>query len=200
MPNTPGNPFAMPVLTTPRLRVRPLEPSDLQSCCDLFASIGWNDPALGAEEIIAHRQSWLTWTIAGYRELERLFQPPLGERAVVSRDDDRFIGLVGYVPSFEPFQRLRSFGENSMAGRTMELGLFYSLHKSAHGQGFATEAATALITHAFTTMAVDRIIATTSHDNLASIAVMRRLKMNIDTYGLPHPGLQVVGTLRASGT
>jgi Acetyltransferase (GNAT) domain len=80
----------------------------------------------------------------------------------------------------------------------MELGLFWALHKDAHGRGFATEAATALITHAFAAMAVDRIIATTKHDNLASIAVMHRLKMNIDVYGLPHPGLQIVGTLRAS--
>jgi RimJ/RimL family protein N-acetyltransferase len=198
MPNTSANPFAMPVLTTPRLRIRPLEPNDLLRCCDLFASIGWNDPTLNNEEIIARRQSWLTWTIGGYRELERLYQPPLGERAIVSRDDDRFIGLVGYVPSFEPFQRLRSFGGNSKAGRTMELGLFWALHKNAHGQGFATEAATALISLAFTAMAVDRIIATTRHDNVASVAVMRRLKMNIDAYNLPHPGLQVVGTLRAS--
>ena len=200
MSNASGNPFAVPVLTTLRLRIRPLEPNDLQSCCDLFASIGWNDPTLNNEEIIARRQSWLAWTIAGYRELERLYQPPLGERAVVSRDDDRFIGLVGYVPSFEPFRRLRSFGENSKAGRTMELGLFWALHKHVHGRGFATEAATVLITHAFTAMAVDRIIATTRHDNLASIAVMHCLKMNIDVYGQPHPGFQVVGTLRASET
>jgi hypothetical protein len=118
MSNASGNPFAVPVLTTPRLRIRLLEPNDLQSCCDLFASIGWNDPTLNNEEIIARRQSWLAWTIAGYRELERLYQPPLGERAVVSRDDDRFIGLVGYVPSFEPFQRLRSFGRTARrAGR-----------------------------------------------------------------------------------
>jgi RimJ/RimL family protein N-acetyltransferase len=188
----------MPVLITPRLRIRPLELNDLQSCCDLFASIGWNDPTLGAEELVARRHSWLTWTIAGYRELERLYQPPLGERAIVSRSDDRFIGLVGYVPSFEPFKRLKSFGENSQAGRSMELGLFWALRKDAHGHGFATEAATALVTYAFTAMAVDRIIATTKHDNLASIAVMRRLKMSIDVYGLPHPGLQIVGTLRAS--
>jgi RimJ/RimL family protein N-acetyltransferase len=80
----------------------------------------------------------------------------------------------------------------------MELGLFWALHKNEHRQGFATEAATALITQAFTAMAVDRIIATTGHDNLACIAVMRRLKMNIDVYGQPHPGLQVVGRLRAS--
>jgi RimJ/RimL family protein N-acetyltransferase len=80
----------------------------------------------------------------------------------------------------------------------MELGLFWAIHKGSQGQGLATEAATALITHAFTTMAVDRIIATTGHDNLASIAVMRRLKMHIDAYGQPHPGLQVVGTLQAS--
>jgi len=40
----------VPVLTTPRLSIRPLELNDLQSCCDLFASIGRNDPTLGAEE------------------------------------------------------------------------------------------------------------------------------------------------------
>jgi hypothetical protein len=58
--------------------------------------------------------------------------------------------------------------------------------------------AEALITRAFTAMATGRIIATTKHDNLASIAVMLGLKTNIDIYRLPHPGSQIVGTLRAS--
>jgi hypothetical protein len=50
---------------------------------------------LTPEEIIARRQSSLTLTLVGYRKLERLYQPPLGEREIVSRNDDRFIGLVG---------------------------------------------------------------------------------------------------------
>jgi hypothetical protein len=50
----------------------------------------------------------------------------------------------------------------------------------------------------FTAMATDRIIATTQHENPASIAVMLRLKTNIDVYGLPHLGLQIVGRSRAS--
>jgi hypothetical protein len=43
----------------------------------------------------------------------------------------------------------------------------------------------------------DRIIDATKHDNLASIAVMRRLKMNIDDAPLPHLGLQIVRIMSA---
>jgi hypothetical protein len=31
-----------------------------------------------------------------------IYQPPLGEREIVSRNDDRFIGLVGYFPPSNP--------------------------------------------------------------------------------------------------
>ena len=69
----------------------------------------------------------------------------------------------------------------------MELGLFWAVHSNAQGNGYATEVASALIEHAFRTMAVDRIIATTEHENLASIQVMRRLGMQIDRYAGVHP-------------
>ena len=177
------NPFAVPVLITDRLEIRRLVADDLADCRALFAAIGWDDD----------RAAWLAWTIASYDAHENLFQPPLGERAVVARDDGRFLGLVGYVPSFEPFARLPSWGGLADAGRTMELGLFWALHPSAQGQGFATEAAGALIDHAFRAMAVGRVVATTTHDNAASVAVMRRLGMAVDFYDQPHPGLQVVG-------
>lgn len=177
------NPFAVPVLTTDRLEIRRLVGDDLVDCLALFAAIGWDHD----------RAAWLAWTIASYDAHEDLYQPPLGERAVVARDDGRFLGLVGYVPSFEPFARLPSWGGVADAGRTMELGLFWAFHPSAQGQGFATEAAGRLIDHAFRAMAVGRIVATTTHDNEASIAVMRRLGMVVDCYDQPHPGLQVVG-------
>jgi len=188
------NPFAVPVLTTGRLQIRRLVADDLPSIHWLFEAIGWGEPTAAGRDM---RQSWLGWTIAAYDGHERLYQPPLGERAVVAREDGRFLGLVGYVPSFEPFARLPSWGGVPDAGRTMELGLFWALHPSAQGQGFATEAAGALIDHAFLAMAVGRIVATTTHDNAASIAVMRRLGMAVDRYDQPHPGLQVVGVRKA---
>ncbi len=192
-----ANPFAVPPLKTERLLIRELAASDLDDCQALYVDIAWTDPALTPEEDLAERRAWLAWTIGGYRQFARLYQPPLGERAIIDRATGQFLGLVGYVPSFEPFERLASFGENEGAGRTMELGLFWAMRTSAQGQGYATEAAGALIAHAFGAMAVGRIIATTEHENLASIAVMRRLGMRIDSYAGVHPGLQVVGVLRA---
>ncbi len=187
------NPFAVPVLTTDRLEIRRLVGDDLAACQELFEAIGWD----ASRQDRADRAAWLTWTVASYDAHENLYQPPLGERAVVARDGGRFLGLVGYVPSFEPFARLPSWGGIADAGRTMELGLFWAFHPSAQGQGLATEAAWALIDHAFAAMAVGRIVATTTHDNEASIAVMRRLGMAVDYYDQPHPGLQVVGLKRA---
>lgn len=192
------NPFVVPLLRTQRLLVRELEPSDLDACVALYADIGWNDPALSAEQDRVERSAWLRWTMDGYRQFARLYQPPLGERAIADADTGAFLGLVGYVPSFEPFERLTGLGERPAAGRSMELGLFWALSPSAQGRGYAAEAASALIGHAFRAMAADRIIATTSHDNLASIAVMRRLGMTIETYAGEHPGLQVVGMLKAT--
>jgi RimJ/RimL family protein N-acetyltransferase len=192
-----ANPFHLPTLTTSRLTIRSLVAADLQDCNELFRSIGWTDPARTPEDILSRRRSWLEWTTGNYRELERLHQPPLGERAVIDRASGRFLGLVGYVPAFEPFLRLPSFGGHATAGRTMELGLFWALHPTAQRQGHATEAATALIDHAFDVLAADRILATTQHDNRPSIAVMQRLGMRIDRYDRPHPGLQVVGIRRA---
>lgn len=192
-----GNPFLVPPLKTERLLIRDLQAGDLDDCQALFVDIAWTDPALTPEEDLAERRAWLTWSIDGYRQFARLYQPPLGERAIIERATGEFLGLVGYVPSFAPLERLASFGENPGAGRTMELGLFWALATSAQGRGYASEAAGALIAHAFGAMAVERIIATTEHENLASIAVMRRLGMQIDSYAGVHPGLQVVGVLRA---
>jgi RimJ/RimL family protein N-acetyltransferase len=192
-----SNPFFVPPLRTERLLIRELEETDLNSCVDLFVDIAWNNPELTPEEDSAQRLGWLRWTIGGYRQFAQLYQPPLGERAIIHASTGEFLGLVGYVPSFEPFERLAAFGDNAKAGRTMELGLFWALHTKAQGKGYATEAAAALVEHAFTTLAVDRIIATTEHDNLASVEVMRRLGMQIEKYTKVHPGLQVVGLLTA---
>ena len=85
------NPFAVPVLTTDRLEIRRLAADDLVDCQNLFEAIGWDNPP-------RDRAAWLAWTVASYDAYENLYQPPLGERAVVARDDGRFLGLVGYVP------------------------------------------------------------------------------------------------------
>lgn len=67
-------------------------------------------------------------------------------------------------------------------------------------RGYAAEAAGALVRYALGEMHAARVVATTTRDNVASMAVMRRLGMTIEENPLPEPPwLQVVGVLAAPG-
>ena len=58
-----------------------------------------------------------------------------------------------------------------------------------------------MIDHGFAELGLARIVATTERDNLASIAVMRRLGMRVEQNPLPEPHwFQVVGWLDAPVT
>lgn len=60
--------------------------------------------------------------------------------------------------------------------------------------GFATEAGRALLDYAFGRLRLERVVATTSDDNMASIGVMQRLGMRIERNPSPNPPWpQVVG-------
>ncbi|WP_158088577.1 GNAT family N-acetyltransferase [Thermoactinospora rubra] len=60
-----------------------------------------------------------------------------------------------------------------------ELGLevFYSLAPEAWGRGYATEAARAVIEHAFGTLGLPEVLAEVDEGNTASVAVAERLGM-----------------------
>lgn len=131
---------------------------------------------------------------------ESLGQPSYGDRAICLREDGRLIGSVGLVPALAPFGQLPSRGGMPSAN-TAEVGLFWALLHDHRGRGFATEAAHLLIAHAFGTMHVARMIATTEDDNTASIAVMKRLGMTVERNHLPgRPAwFQTVGWLDRAG-
>src|SRR5205085_7665200 len=77
-----------------------------------------------------------------------------------------------------------------------EFGLYYALSPAYQRQGYATEATRALIDYAFTQLALKRIVATTTNENVASIAVMRKVGMRIEKNPYPDPPwFQVVGVL-----
>lgn len=177
----------LPVLKTERLEIRPLTMDDLGACLPL-----WQDPEACRE--------WLAWQTLAYEQLDRLCQPPYGERAVVVQGSGAFVGLAGLVPSFDAFGRLPFFGASSGAQRSTEMGLYWALLPEHRGKGHATEAARALIAYAFTTLGLGRIVATTERDNAPSIAVMQRLGMRIEENpGTEPASLQVVGVLTAPG-
>ena len=63
-------------------------------------------------------------------------------------------------------------------------------------QGYAAEAARAVVNYAFGALNLGRIVATTQFDNVASMGVMRRLGIPIEKNPFSDPPwFQVVGTL-----
>ena len=191
------SPTAMPILETERLLIRPFRMDDIQALHRILdvEVHGVED----AEKTLALRREYVEWSIRNYRQLALLYQPPYGERAIVRKVDDTLIGACGLVPSMGPFGMYPPFAEVPTSARNCHLpqvGLFYTISTSVRGQGFATEAARALIEYGFTALNLWRIIATTTYDNAASMAVMRRLGMTVERNPETLPEWsQVVGTI-----
>ncbi len=186
---------AMPVLETERLRIRPLDMADLRPVHEMMCA-GFGDSPL--EE----RREWLEWSVRNYAALGRLFQPPYGERGAELKATGELVGLVGLVPSFGPFGVLEAFQRDGTADRLMqpEFGLFWCVAPAHQRRGYAFEAARSVLDYVFTEMRVRRVVATTEYDNHASIAVMKKLGMEMGTNPTPGepPWFQAVGTLYRS--
>ena len=102
--------------------------------------------------------------VSAYIDLQNSFQPfeqdKVFELAVERKEDGRVMGLVGLI------RRDHRQGEVGWV-----LGVDYRC------QGYATEAARALIDYGFNSLGLHRIHADTNSDNLASLRVMERLGM-----------------------
>jgi RimJ/RimL family protein N-acetyltransferase len=147
---------------------------------------------------LQERQSWLQWSILSQEWLPKLHQPPYGDRAIILKATGVVIGSVGYVPLLMPFEQISELRASASASRfnTPEVGLFWVIDPRHQRQGYAAEAAQAMIVYAFKQMGLKRIIATTEYENIASQGVMRKTGMKIVHNPLPDPPwLQVVGIL-----
>ena len=194
-----------PSFDTPRLLVRGFTRADLPAVhrilCDGFGERDRvADPAA-----LAERGSWLEWSILAHEWLPRMHQPPYGDRAIVLRQTGDLIGVAGYVPLLGVFDQLPALRAPGAAGpsgcATPEVGLFWAIDPAHQRQGYATEAARALVGHAFSHLRLRRIVATTEYDNLASQAVMRKLGMSLERNPQADPlWLQIVGVLENPAT
>lgn len=144
-------------------------------------------------------ESWMRWTLLNYRELDKLYQPPYGDRAVVLKTSGDLIGIVGVVPSIVPWgviDTLRAPDEPPNYLVSPEFGLFWAIRADQRGKGYAGEAAHTIIDYLFQTMHVRRVIATTEHANAASQRVMQKLGMTIHRNPSDKPfWFEVVGVL-----
>jgi RimJ/RimL family protein N-acetyltransferase len=190
----------MPDLITDRLVIRPFRMDDLDAAYQLLdidladAETGNSGPITRAE-----RERRLTWASMNYGELAELYQPPYGDRAIESRETGELIGAAGFVPCLGPFGQLTSFasgGSEQSPFFSTEFGLYWAVAPAQQRKGYATEAGRALIDYAFSTLNLHRVVATTTYDNEPSIAVMRKLGMNIQRNPLSDPfWFQAVGVI-----
>ena len=94
--------------------------------------------------------------------------PGFGFWAAIEKATGDFLGWFSFRPSDDV---------PPADGSHNEVILGYRLHKAAWGKGYATEGARALIRKGFSEMDVQRVVATTYQDNLASRRVMEKVGM-----------------------
>lgn len=150
---------ALPVLDTPRLLIRGRSLAELESCLAMdrdpevtkFIKGPWSDP-------VEHRR---------FVELRitRPYPPGLGYWSIWERSaPGTFVGWVMLIPDHG-------------VGPEVEIG--WRLVRTAWGRGIATEAARALVKHAFDTVGLARVIADISARNAASRAVAEKIGMKL---------------------
>ncbi len=158
--------MVIPSLETERLLLRGLRIDDLDAYADIYGDV----------EVMRHLEhgrpldrdaAWRSmalhlghWQLRGY-----------GQWALVARNSDVLVGRAGlWQPEGWP---------------GLEIG--WLLARPQWGRGFATEAARAALTYAFTVLRAERVISLIRPDNAASIRVAERLgehyERTIELYG-----------------
>jgi RimJ/RimL family protein N-acetyltransferase len=172
-------------LETSRLVIRALSTSDARG----FRELKEVSDNVALEDV--------TYGQLADRVTDRLKQPPLFDRAIVLKGDGKLVGSVGFVPCLAPFGQIPGLGGNVNRNQ-LEVGLYWAIHPTERGHGYASEAARAMIDYAFESLGLGRIVALTEHTNGASIAVMRSLGMRVEKNPQPEPAwFQTVGVLDA---
>jgi len=186
-------------LETPRLLIRPFMPGDLADAHRILCAAFGEPERIADAAALAERKAWLEWSALSQAWLPRLHQPPYGDRAVVLKASGVLVGVAGLVPCLDRFDQIAALRDGRAAASgcaTPECGLFWAIDPAQQRNGYAGEAARALIDCAFNALSLRRIIATTEDANAASQAVMRRLGMTIERNPQPEPPwLQIVGVL-----
>jgi RimJ/RimL family protein N-acetyltransferase len=145
--------------TTDRLLLRPYREEDLPAWAAMNA-----DPEvmkyLGGEPLTRAQSDGITEAVN-----RRYVAEGIGFLAIERRSDGAFLGACGLM-------------HNEWFPDVLEVG--WRLAREYWGHGYATEAATSWLNHAFLERSEPRVISITDTPNLNSIAVMKRLGMTFD--------------------
>ena len=190
------------IIETKRLIIRPFILADLPAIHRILDQTFGDGSQVDEQAALLERRAWLQWSILNQEWLPKLHQPPYGDRAITLKITGAVIGAAGYVPLLDVYEQIPELKTSASAGRynTPEVGLFWVIDPGQQRQGYATEAAQALVEAAFKQLRLKRILATTEEANVASQGVMRKIGMKITRNPFPDPPwLQVVGVLENAG-
>ena len=157
-------------LTTPRLHLRPFTAADHDAIHAVYA-----DP-----EVMRYVGHGAHRTMAETQRALRVYADILVAHgysfvAVVERETGTLVGDAGLNP---------------LAGRGPDIELGYTVARDAWGRGYATEAARALVGHAFGALGAPRVMAQVEPANAGSRHVLEKLGMTPreerTAYGRPH--------------
>ena len=185
-------------IETSRLVIRTFSMDDLAVIHRILDQAFGDGSKADVPEALRERQSWLQWTILNQEWLPKLHQPAYGDRAITLKAGGAVIGAIGYVPLLDVYEQIPALNTSATPSKYSipEVGLFWAVDPEHQRQGYAAEAAQAMITFAFQQMRLRRLLATTEYENIASQSVMRKIGMQITRNPLPEPPwLQVVGVL-----
>jgi len=162
----------MIVLQTPRLTLRHLERSDLPPLFELYRDPDVRRYLPDGTRTLEETREELEWFLHGHSR-----RPELGLWATVERASGAFLGRCGLLPW-------------TIDG-VEEVELAYLIDKARWGEGFATEAAHAIVAHARDALRLERLIALVTPGNDASARVAVKVGMafereHTDEYGLCH--------------
>ncbi len=145
----------LPTVQTERLLLRPRSRADLEDCLAMdrdplvteFIPGPWSDPPAHRAFVISRMESGFPEGL-GYWSIFGLAQP------------ETFLGWVLLLP---------------YSASEVEIG--WRLARSGWGHGYTTEAASAILSHAFETVGLDRVVADIDPRNTASVRVAEKLGM-----------------------
>ncbi len=147
----------LPSFRTPRFLLRPRSPADLQSCLAMD-----RDPEVTRfipgpwHDPVAHRSFVLD-------RMHRAYPAGMGYWSIIAARG--FIGWILLTPL-------------DLRGPEIEIG--WRLVRAAWGHGYASEAGLPILQHAFSSLALPKVIADIHRANSRSIAVARKLGMRCE--------------------
>ena len=160
------------ILETPRLALRHLEPRDLDALFLLYRDAEIRRYFPDGTRTFEETKQELEWFQHGHPEF-----PRLGLWATIERSSGAFLGRCGLLPW-------------EIEGKK-EVELAFLIAKRRWGEGFATEAAFAIVDYARSQLCLRRLICLITPGNVASMRVATKVGMSFeceheDELGLCH--------------